>query len=82
MSDEILMSIEKKLDAVVKMMAFKFIEGKSKTELIENLGNLGFDRNLISKITGVKPNVVSVRLSEAKKKKPMTKKSKGGNRHE
>jgi len=78
MSDEILMSIEKKLDAIVKMMASKYIEGKSKTESIENLGNLGFDRNLISEITGVKPNVVSVRLSEAKKKKPKTKKSKGG----
>jgi len=78
MSDEILMSIEKKLDAIVKMMASKYIEGKSKTESIENLGNLGFDRNLISEITGVKPNVVSVRLSEAKKKKPKTKKSKVG----
>jgi len=78
MSDEILMSIEKKLDAIVKMMASKYIEGKSKTESIENLGHLGFDRNLISEITGVKPNVVSVRLSEAKKKKPKTKKSIGG----
>ena len=78
MSDEILMSIEKKLDAIVKMMASKYIQGKSKTESIENLGDLGFDRNLISEITGVKPNVVSVRLSEAKKKKPKTKKSKGG----
>ena len=69
MSEEILVNIEKKLDSILRLLAFNFIQEKNKTESIISLGALGMDRNVISEIVGVPPKNVSVRLSEAKRQK-------------
>lgn len=75
MEEQTLASIDKKLDAVVRLLASKSIEGKNKTEAITTLGALGLDANLISKIVDTTPATVSARLSEAKRKsKGVTKK--------
>ncbi len=68
MTEEILHRIDKKLGVIIKLISSKFIEGKSQTESILTLGALGLDRHLISEIVGTPANIVSVRLSEAKKK--------------
>ena len=78
MEEETLARIDKKLDAVVRLLASRSIEGaKNKTEAITTLGALGLDPNLISEIVNTTPATVSARLSEARKKvKAETKKVK------
>jgi DNA-directed RNA polymerase specialized sigma24 family protein len=68
MEEKILTSIDKKLDAVLRLMANKSIEGKNKTEAIMTLGALGLDANLISEIVNTTPGTVYARLAEAKRK--------------
>lgn len=78
MEDKILASIDKKLDAIVRLLASKSIEGKSnKTEAIIALGALGVDPNIIAEIVDTTLPTVSARLSEARRKsKARTKKAK------
>lgn len=77
MEEQTLASIDKKLDAVVRLLASKSIEGKNKTEAITTLGALGLDANLISKIVDTTPGTVYARLAEAKRKsKTVTRKGK------
>jgi hypothetical protein len=68
MEEEILIRIDQKLDAIVRLLAGNHIEGKNKTEAINILGALGLDPNLIAEIVGTTPGTVHTRLSEAKKK--------------
>ena len=68
MEEKILASIDKKLDAVLRLLASKSIEGKNKTEAIMTLGTLGLDANLISEIVDTTPGTVYARLAEAKRK--------------
>ncbi len=69
MEEEILAAIDKKLDAIVRLLASRSIEGKpNKTEAIKTLGALGLDPNLIAEIVDTTPGTVYARLSEAKKK--------------
>ena len=68
MEEEKVGRIENQLEIIIKLLASKLLLGKSKTEAIKTLGGVGLDRVTISKIVGVKPDVVSTRLSEAKKK--------------
>lgn len=69
MEDKILASIDKKLDAIVRLLASKSIEGKSnKTEAIIALGALGVDLNIIAEIVDTTLPTVSARLSEARRK--------------
>jgi hypothetical protein len=60
---------KKKLDILVKLLARKSIEGKTQTDSILELGDLGLDRRLISEIVGASVETVRVRLSEAKRKR-------------
>jgi DNA-directed RNA polymerase specialized sigma24 family protein len=78
MEEKILASIDKKLDAIVRLLANKAIEGKSnKTEAIIALGALGVDPNIIAEIVDTTPGTVYTRLAEAKRKrKTMTRKVK------
>jgi DNA-directed RNA polymerase specialized sigma24 family protein len=78
MEEQILASIDKKLDAIVRLLASKSIEGKSnKTEAIIALGALGLDSNLIAEIVDTTLSTVSARLSEARREtKTRTKKGK------
>ncbi len=68
MEEQVLISIDKKLNAVVRLLASKSIEKKTKTEAIMTLAALGLDANLISKIVDTTPGTVYARLAEAKKK--------------
>ena len=68
MEEEILAGIDRKLDAVVRLLASKSIEGKNKTEAITTLGALGLDVNIISEIVDTTPATVSARLSEFRRK--------------
>jgi len=69
MEEKILASIDKKLDAIVRLLASKSIEGKSnKTEAIISLGALGVDPNIIAEIVDTTTPTVSARLSEARRK--------------
>lgn len=77
MEEKILASIDKKLDAVLRLLASKSVEGKNKTEAIMTLGALGLDANLISEIVDTTPGTVYARLAEAKRKsKTVTRKGK------
>jgi len=68
MEQEILRSIDKKLDTIIKLLALNFVQGKSKTEAIITLGNFGMDSNMIAAIVGTTPATVTARLWEQKKK--------------
>jgi hypothetical protein len=62
--------VSRKLDVIISLLAARAVIGKSKTEAIQELGRCGLDRASIATITGVSPEAVSVRLSEAKRKRP------------
>lgn len=68
MEEEILWSIDKKLDTVVKLLAGNCIQGKNKTDAIITLGDLGVDTDIIAQIVKTTPGTVSARLSEHRKK--------------
>lgn len=68
--------IDKKLDAVVRLLAVEQIKEKNKTEAIMMLGALGLDPNLIAEIVDTTPGTVHARLSEARKSKTKGKKAK------
>lgn len=77
MSEEIFDRIESKLDAIVRLVAARHIEGKSKTDATKALGRLGLDRNVIAQIVDTTPGTVSVTLSQAKSEKKKKEKSSG-----
>jgi len=68
MEEETLKNIDKKLDAIVRLLASSCIQGKSKTEAIITLGALGMDANIIAEIVGTTSGTVNVRLSEHRRK--------------
>lgn len=68
MEDEILLRIDEKLDAMVRLMASGCIEGKNKTDAIKTLGALGLDPDLIAEVVGTTSGTVRARLSEVRKK--------------
>jgi len=68
MEEEILASIDKKLDAMVRLLARGCVEGKNKTEAILTLGSLGLAPNLIAEIVDTTLATVSARLSEVRRK--------------
>ena len=80
MEQEILSSIDKKLDAIIKLLAINFVEGKSKTEAILILGNFSLDSNMIADIVGTTPATVTARLWEQKKKSTTKTKVKKANK--
>lgn len=75
MDEELLAKIDKKLDAVVRLLAVESIEGKNKTEAIMMLGDLGLDPNIIAEIVNTTTGTVHARLSEARKRKTKGKKA-------
>lgn len=77
MEEEMLKSIDRKLDTIIKLLAGNFVQGKSKTEAILTLGAFGMDTNAIADIVGTTPGTVNARLWEQRKKSSITtKKSK------
>ena len=76
MDEELLSKIDKKLDAIVRMLAVEQIKEKNKTEAIMILGALGLDPNIIAEIVDTTIGTVHARLSEARKSKGKGKKAK------
>lgn len=77
MEEGILRSIDKKLDALIKILAGNFVQGKKKTDAILTLGSFGMDANVIAEIVGTTVKTVNTRLWEQKKKsESLDKKSK------
>lgn len=77
MEEEILRSIDKKLEALIKILAGNSVQGKSKTEAIRTLGAFGMEANVIAGIVGTTVATVNARLWEQKQKSgPVAKKSK------
>lgn len=76
-----------KVDALIQIVAITsrkevIIKGKTKTDQIVILSDLGLSRNIIALLVGTTPEAVSVRLSEfkaAKKKAKETKEVEKGN---
>jgi len=68
MTKEILERIDTKLDIMIRLLASRAVEGRSKTEAILVLGVSGLETDLIAEIVGTTPGTVRARLSEAKRK--------------
>ncbi len=68
MEEEILKSIDRKLEAIIKILAGNVIQGKSKTEAILTLGGFGIENNVIAKMVGTTVATVNARLWEQKRK--------------
>jgi len=75
MDEELVARIDKKLDAIVRLLAVGQIGGKNKTEAIMMLGVLGLDPNIIAEIVDTTTGTVHTRLSEARKRKAKGKKA-------
>lgn len=76
MSDEILKSIEGKLESVLKILALQYVENKPKTDQANILLNLGMTSTEVGKILGKADSTIRRQKQNAKnKKKPKNKKS-------
>lgn len=68
MTDKLLKRIDKRLALLVKISALQLGKEMTTTERIIVLYKIGLKGNEISDILGTSPNVVNVRLSEARKR--------------
>jgi hypothetical protein len=64
--------IETKLETILRVLAWSAVDGKSLVESVEILSRLGLDRNQIAAVCDTTPLTVSVRLSEAKRGRKVT----------
>ncbi len=78
MTDQNYKKIEEKLDIIIKLLSMPLIVGKTQTDSIIFLSQMGFDRNVIANIVGASPAVVSSRISEPKSVKKVTSGGKNG----
>lgn len=69
MDEDTLKSIDKKLDTIIKLLAGNCIQGKSKSDAIIMLGDLGIDTDVIAQMVKTTPATVTTRLWEHKKKR-------------
>lgn len=75
MSEELLKSIDQKLEMVTKLLALQVAKGRTFMEQIELLSNAGLSPVQIASCLGKTPNNIRVQLHFIKKKKS---KEKGG----
>ena len=68
MKDEILEDISKKLDIIMKLLINNSIIGKNATEATVFLNDIGISSKDIASILNVQQNVITARLSNAKKR--------------
>lgn len=70
-SEEILRSINTKLDQMLRLAALQMASNMKQVQAIQMLSTAGFERKLIADLLGTTPNTVSVTLAKAKaKQKP------------
>ena len=67
-NDDSLADVNRKLDVLLKLLAYQTVGKMTLTEGAPLLRRLGFTSSEIAAIYGSTTNVVSVRLAEAKKK--------------
>lgn len=67
-NDDSLSEVNRKLDVLLKLLAYQTVGKMTLTEGAPLLRRLGFTSSEIAAIYGSTTNVVSVRLAEAKKK--------------
>lgn len=61
------------LAQLVRLQGRLLVAGKNQTEAITELSGVGLDRNEIARVVGTSPAVVSVRLAESRRGKPLRK---------
>ena len=69
MSDEILKSIEHKLDSILKILALQYIENKPKEKQSNILLDLGMTSTEVGKILGKSDSTIRNQKKQAKDKK-------------
>ena len=70
-SEEILRSINTKLDQMLRLAALQMASNMKQVQAIQTLSAAGLERKLIADLLGTTPNTVSVTLAKAKaKQKP------------
>ena len=69
MNEDILKSIDRRLEAVTNLIAINVVKDKSLNEQIDILSSAHLSINEIAKILGKSPNNISVRLHMKKKSK-------------
>ena len=74
--DHKLQQLERKLDTLIRLVASTVGVGLSIGERAPLLQRAGLDRNSIAAVCNTTPAAVSVRLTEAKRKKPARKRAK------
>lgn len=66
--NEILQSIEGKLDQMLRLAALQLTSNMKQVQAIQTLSAAGFERKLIADLLGTTPGTVSVTLAKAKAK--------------
>ncbi len=74
MSDEILKSIERKLDAMLKLLALQHIEKKPKEDQAEILLNIGMNSSEVGALLGKSASTIRVQKKKKRDKKKSAKK--------
>jgi DNA-directed RNA polymerase specialized sigma24 family protein len=69
MEDKQLKEISDKLDKLIRVMALSVLRGLTSSEKISLLHQAGFKPSEIADMIGTSSNVVSVRLSEMRKRR-------------
>lgn len=77
---ELLEKLSAKVEALIQVVAVTsrketVLKGKTKTDQIKTLSDLGLPRKIVALIVGTTPETISVRLSEMKRKGKKTKKN-------
>jgi DNA-binding CsgD family transcriptional regulator len=70
-SEEILRSINTKLDQMLRLAALQMASSMKQVQAIQTLSAAGFERKLIADLLGTTPNTVSVTLAKAKAKQKL-----------
>ncbi len=74
MKDEVVSQrVLDRLDTVIRLLAAQIGQDLPLSERAPLLARMGLDRTTIAAVCGTTPEVISVRLAEAKKKKPKAK---------
>lgn len=68
-SEDILKDIDAKLNVMIKLQALEVVKGRTLTEQVQMLDNIGMAPSQIASCLGKTPNNVRVALYEVRKKK-------------
>ena len=69
MPDSEVQEVSRKLDTLIRLLAFSLIEGRKKKDQLLLLSKAGFQPRHIAEMLGTTPNTVRVALSNIRKRK-------------